>query len=173
MAFVAGQKLRVSDMTGGSGGGGVSSGLVVATADTTVNNTTSFSDVTGLSVPVVANATYAFSGVLFYTTGTAPDCKYQPSTPSGTSGSWSLVGYGRDVSPVLDTGAGASFMAAAIGTALTVAGDSSGTALLSALVQGSFTTTTSGTFKLRVGQRTATASNTISKPGSWVMVTRV
>lgn len=174
MAFVAGQKLRVSDLTGGTGGGGsaVGGGTSYASADVTINNSTTFVD-TGLSVPVVAGATYAFRAWIRYTGGNTPDFKVQPSSPTGTTGNWSLIGNGRDVSPATDTGVGATFNAADIGTSLTVAGDSTGTLSLSCVAEGTFAVTTAGTFKLRVAQRTATASNTIFRAGSYLTVTRL
>lgn len=171
MAFTAGQKLRVSDLAGAStviGGGAVFMG-----ADVTANNTTTFTDATGLSVPVVAGATYKLSGWLRYTCTSTPDLKIQPSSPSGTSGNWSLIGWGRDVSPAIDAGAGAAFAGADIGTSLTVAGDSTGTLSMVALVHGLFIVTTAGTFKLRMAQRTANASNTILRAGSWINVERM
>lgn len=171
MAFLAGQKLRVLDLTGGStatGGGAVFMG-----ADVTINNSTTFVDATGLSVPVIAGATYKLSGWLRYTGGSTPDFKVQPSSPSGTTGNWSLIGWGRDVSPAIDLGYGSAFAAADIGSSLTVAGDSTGTLSIVALVHGHFVVTTAGTFKLRVAQRTATASNTILRAGSWINVERM
>jgi hypothetical protein len=175
--FVAGMKLRVSDLTGGtgsgSGGGAVGGGTVRMSADaTTVSNSTSFTD-TGLTLPVVANAFYVFTAWLRYTSGSTPDFKVQPSSPSGTTGGWSMVGYGRDVAPAADTGLGAQFIVADIGSSLTVAGDATGTLALCALINGSFTTTTAGNFLLRYGQRTATVSNTIARAGSFMTLQRL
>lgn len=173
MSYVAGQKLRVSDLTGGGGGGVIGGSRVIMGADVTVNNTTSFTDATGLSVSVEANATYAFDGWMLYTSGNTPDFKAQPSGPAGTTGDWSLIGYGRDVAPAADTGSGSLWIAADIGTALTVAGEATGALKLAALVRGRFVTSSSGTFKLRIGQRTAAASNTIARAGSWLDVVRI
>jgi len=174
--FTAGQKLRVSDLTGGTGSGGGSTaggGTVRMAADaTTVSNSTSFTD-TGLTLAVVANATYVLTAWLLYTSGSTPDFKVQPSSPSGTTGRWSMVGYGRDVSPAADTGLGGLFITADIGSALTVAGDSTGTLQMCALINGNFTTTTAGNFLLRYGQRTATVSNTIARAGSFMTLTRL
>lgn len=170
MALTAGQKLRVSDLTGGTGSGG---GVSRATADVTINNSTTFVD-TGLQLDVVANAVYELHAWLRYNGGNTPDIKFQPSSPSGTTGHWSLIGYGRDVSPAIDVGSGAAFMVADIGTSLTVAGDTTGTALMACLAQGYFATaSTAGTFKLRVAQRTATASNTILRLGSFMRLNRI
>lgn len=178
MAFTAGQKLRVSDLsgTGSSGGGstGILSSTKIMSGDVTVNNSTSFTDATGLSVSVVASATYRWDAWLMYTGTSTPDFKISPSSPTGTTGYWNLTGYGRDISGVIDTGGGATFMVADIGTSLTVGGDSAGTARIACRAAGYFTTsTTSGTFKLRVAQRTATAVNTVLKTGSWLDVVRV
>jgi hypothetical protein len=177
MAFSAGQKLRVSDLSGtasGGGGGVVTSNTVIMSGDVTVNNTTTFTDATGLSTAVLASATYRWDTWLMYTGTATPDLKITPSSPSGTTGYWNLTGYGRDVSGAIDTGGGATFMVADIGTSLTVGGDSGGTARIACRAAGFFTTsTTAGTFKLRVAQRTATAVNTVLKAGSWLDVVRV
>lgn len=174
--LTAGQKLRVSDLTGGVTGGtaGSTGGAIMrATADVTVNNSTTFVD-TGLALDVIASAVYAFTALIFYTGGNTPDIKFTPSTPSGTTGSWTLLGNGKDTSPATDTGVGASFNAADIGTSLTVAGDATGTLLLSCRAEGTFvTSSTAGTFKLRVAQRTATASNTVFKANSRLQLTRI
>lgn len=174
MAFVAGQKLRVSDLSGTAGGGAATGGnTVFAAANVTVNNSTSFVDATGLSVPVVAAATYKFDGWILYSSIAAADFKIQPSSPSATVGDWSMTGYGRDVSPAADTGLGGLWLAADIGTSLTTAGDSTGTAPLVCRVSGLFVTTNDGTFKLRFAQRSANASNTVLKARSWLDVVRL
>lgn len=174
MAFTAGQKLRVSDLTGGTGSGStVGGGIIRATADVTINNSTSFVD-SGLALDVASDAVYSFLAFVYYTGGNTPDFKMQPSTPSGTSGVWSLVGHGRDAAPATDTSAGTIWVADDIGTSKTVAGDATGTLKLSALAIGTFvTSSTSGTFKLRCAQRTATASNTVFKANSWLQITRL
>jgi hypothetical protein len=138
-----------------------------------VNNTTTFTDATGLSVAVVAGATYKFDAWLMYTSGSTPDFKITPSAPASTTGYWSLVGYGRDVAPAADTGLGGVHVVADIGTSLTVAGDATGALRMSCRAAGYFTTTGAGTFVLRVAQRTATASNTVIRTGSWLDVVRI
>ena len=176
MPFAAGQKLRVSDLTGGTGGSSgspVGSGVVIMSSDVTVNNTTTVTDATGLTFSVIANATYQFEAWLRYNGGSTPDIKFQWSSPSGTTGFWSLVGHARDTSPALDTGAGGTWVVEAIGTSKTVAGDATGTLLLAATAKGYITTTTAGTFKLQVAQRTATASNTVLRTGSYMSLTRI
>jgi hypothetical protein len=175
MAFVAGQKLRVSDLTGGTTGAGSTGNGTFdrVTADVTINNSTTFVD-SGLAIDVAANAVYEFYGWLRYTGGNTPDFKVSCTTPSGTTGFWSLVGNGKDTAPATDTGVGATYNAADIGTSLTVAGDATGTLLLVALAGGSFaTSSTAGTLKIRVAQRTATASNTVLKTFSYLRVTRI
>lgn len=175
MTFVAGQKLRVSDLTGGVTGGGsvaVGGGVSRMSADVTVNNTTTFTD-SGLSLDVVANAIYKVSGWLRYSGGNTPDIKFQFTTPSGTTGYWSLTGHARDAAPVLDTSAGTTYVVEDIGTSKTVAGDATGTLLLAALINGEMSTTTAGTVKLRVAQRTATASNTVLRTSSRLELVRI
>jgi hypothetical protein len=177
VAFTAGQKLRVSDLSGTAGGGGggvVASNTVIMSGDVTVNNTTTFTDATGLSVAVLASATYRWDAWLMYTGTATPDFKITPSSPTGATGYWSLSGYGRDVSPAIDVGAGAQFFVADVGTSLTVAGTTAGTERIACRATGYFTTsTTAGTFRLRMGQRSATVSNTVLRAGSWMDVVRI
>jgi hypothetical protein len=176
VAITAGQKLRVSDLTGTSSGGsgGVTGGNTVRMAgDVTVNNTTSLTDMTGLSVAVVAGATYKFDAWVMYTSLSTPDFKIQPSSPASTVGYWSLAGYGRDVAPAADTGLGGVHIVADIATSLTVAGDATGTLRMACRAAGYFTTVGAGTFVLRMGQRTANASNTVARTGSWLDVVRI
>jgi acetamidase/formamidase len=174
MPIVAGGKLRVSDLTGSTGGGAVASGNTVQMAgDVTVNNTTTLADATGLSVAVLASATYKIDGWIMYTCTSTPDFKIGWSTPASTTGYWVMTGYGRDVSPAADTGLGSVHMVADIGSTLTPAGDSTGTARLACSVRGFITTTQAGTLVLRFAQRTANASNTVAKTGSWLDVVRV
>jgi hypothetical protein len=174
MPIVAGGKLRVSDLTGTSGGGSAGGGnTVIMVADVTVNNTTSFTDATGLSVAVVAGATYKFDAWCQYTSLNTPDFKIGLSVPASTTGYWSMAGYGRDVAPSADAGVGVHYVTVDLATSLTVAGDATGTLRMSCRPSGFFTTTAAGTFVLRLAQRTANASNTTIRAGSWLTVERV
>lgn len=178
MPFTAGQKVRVSQLNelgGGQTGGGGSNptgGLVTMGADVPVTNSTSFLAATGLTFDLAANATYFFEAWLLYTAIAAADLKMRPGPPGGATGWWSLIGFGRDVSPTIDVGAGAAFMAADLGTSLTVAGDSVGTTRLAALMHGVVVTTTAGPQQLLVSQRSANATATILRAGSALRVTR-
>jgi hypothetical protein len=174
MPIVAGGKLRVSDLTGSTGGGAVASGNTVQMAgDVTVNNTTTLADATGLSVAVVASATYKIDGWVMYTSIAAADFKIGWSTPASTTGYWSMTGYGRDVAPLADTGLGSVHLVADIGTSLTTAGTTAGTERVACRVAGFITTTAAGTLVLRFAQRGASATNTVAKAGSWLDVVRV
>lgn len=178
MTFTAGQKLRASDLNalgGGTVGGGSNptGGTAIMTTNVTVTNSTSFSNATGLAFDLAASSTYVFDAWILYTAIAAADMKMRPGPPSGGTGYWSLVGFGRDVSPTIDVGGGAAFMAADLGTSLTVAGDSVGTTLLAAVMHGYVTTTTAGTQQLVMAQRSANATGTVLKAGSWLRVTKV
>ena len=170
MAFTAGQKLRVSDLGGVTALGGGTSRM---TADVTVNNSTTVTD-SGLSLSVLANATYSVSLWLRYNTINAADIKLQWSSPSGTTGYWSLVGHGSDsTTAAANVSVGVVCAVSDIGTAKNLGGDSTGSLLLGTIGQGDLTTTTAGTFKLQVAQATANASNTVLRAGSRMILTRL
>lgn len=176
MALAAGQKLRVSDLTGGvSAGGGASGagGYSVVASDVTVNNSTTLVD-SGLSLDVVAGATYELYAWLKYTGGSTPDIKFSTSRPASTTGAWAVYGHTIAATTLaVDVAVGTTQVVEDIATSKKLGGDSTGTLIISGLAIGTFTTTTAGTFKIRVAQNTATASNTILKAGSFMRLTRM
>lgn len=179
MGLVAGQKLRVSDLTGGvsdgGGGGGTggAGGYSVAGTDVTVNNSTTFVD-SGMSLDVVAGATYEVYAWLKYSTLATPDIKFSTSRPSGTTGQWMLAAHPIPSTTIaLDVAVGVTLVVEDIATSKKASGDATGTLVIGALAVGTFTTTTDGTFKIRVAQNTANASNTILRAGSFLRLTRI
>lgn len=178
MPFTAGQKVRASQLNelGAGTGGGVSNptgGFAIMSANVSVSGSTSFSEATGLTFDLAANATYVFHAWLIYSAIAAADLKMRPGAPSGATGHWGLTGYGRDISPTIDVGAGAQFMAADLGTSLTVAGTTAGTELLTAVMHGFVQTTTAGEQRVLVSQRSAQATATVLRAGSWLRVARL
>lgn len=180
MGIVAGQKLRVSDLTGGvtSGGGGGGStggagGFSAVAADVTVNNSTTFVD-SGMALDVVAGATYEVYAWLKYSTLATPDIKFSTTRPSGTTGSWMVLAHGiASTTIAVDIAVGVTAVVEDIATSKKAAGDATGTIIIGALTVGTFTTTTDGTFKIRVAQNTSNASNTILRAGSYLRLTRI
>lgn len=179
MVFVAGQKLRASDLNelggGTTGGSNPTGGTAIMTTNVTVTNSTSFSNATGLTFDLAANATYAFEAWLLYTAISTADLKVRPGPPSGGTGYWSLIGAVHDQTPVASTewvNYGA-WQVSDLGTSRNVAGDTAGTALMVALMHGFVTTTTAGAQQVLVSQRAAQATGTIVRAGSWLRVTRV
>lgn len=154
-----------------------SSVLGYCTADTTRNNSTSLLDITGLSVSLVASATYVLDGWLAWTSNPTADIQFVWTVPSGATGLWSLAGPHTTSAPVvgserinyIDSGA------VSYSLGLNAAGDDefTGTVFISARPAGYLTTTNAGTLTLRMAQNTANASNTTVKLGSWISLTRV
>lgn len=171
MPLFAGQKLRVSDLDGTAG-----AGLVECTADVTANNTTTFSDTT-LTTTVAANARYGFDCWCMWTSNPTADIKFGWTVPGGTTGWWAAMGPVRGTAPV--TGSErqnhTDFGVLTIGSSLTLAGDdeSPTTIRICANLRGHFTTTTDGTFRLKMAQGTSDVSDTILRAGSWLNVFRL
>lgn len=175
MTLVAGQKLRVSDLSatpGASGGGSKTLG-----SDLTANNTTTFANVTGLAVDLVANARYAFDGWMMWNSDPSADIKFGWTVPSGGSGWWCAMGPVTSTAP--NTGEErknyTDFGTVPIGTSATLAGDDTAPSIIRicATLRGTVVTSTAGTLQLKFAQSSAVASDTILRAGSWLNVFRV
>ncbi|TJZ55618.1 hypothetical protein FCH28_09780 [Streptomyces piniterrae] len=73
-------------------------------ADTSRASTVTMSADPHLSVPVATFATYTVDAYLIYSGGTTGDVNVALSAPTSADGSWSAVGYGRDVPANVATG---------------------------------------------------------------------
>lgn len=180
MAFVAGQKVRAQELNDLLLG-------VVMTTDVTVNNNTTFTNATGLSIPLAANAKYGLDGWLHWTSnpGTSdpaltpgPDIKFRYTYPSGATGWWAGIGPHVDKAPVPGSERinYVDFGSVPLTSPLAFAGDDefvSGV-YISAIPRGYIvTSSTSGNLQLQFAQNVARGSNTILRAGSWLRVTRL
>lgn len=172
MAFLAGQKVRASDLATET-----SSTLIgYASADITVVSSTTQVNATGVSIPVEANATYAWDSYLAYNANEAADIKFAWTVPTGATGHWSVLGLahtedittGRGiVSAFRTTNYGDSQAAAASGL------DTEGGTMV-AFARGYLVTAgTAGTFQLRFAQNASNATASVVKAGTWVRAVRL
>lgn len=169
MVFVAGQKIRASELN---------ATLPVfgrTTSDVSVNNTTTFADATGLSVAVEANAVYALTGFIKYASGATPDIKFCLIGPTGAGGNWGIHGLIQSASA--STGSFEAFVLSGIGSSNQLGlggnGIAAGNDVWGSLAGHITTGSTSGTLKLQFTQVTANASNTFVRSGSWIRIDRI
>ncbi|MFJ5802673.1 hypothetical protein [Streptomyces decoyicus] len=83
----------------GTGAGG----FARKSGDTSRTNTVAMSADPHLSVPVATNSTYTVDAYLIYQSGTLGDFNVALAGPTSSDGSWSAVGYGRDVPAAVAT----------------------------------------------------------------------
>lgn len=140
-----------------------------AASTTTVNNSATLVNATGLVVPVEASAQYAIEACLVYNTGTVPGLKIGWTVPAGATGNWSTGGVVQSANSRIGS---ADMGVTALSTPLTVTGDAS--LGVSCRPIGTLTvSSTAGNLQLQVAQSTANVSNTVIQIGSWLKVTRL
>lgn len=127
-----------------------------ATEDTTVNDSTTLVNVTGLSVSLEANKSYRVLALIRFTSGATPDIKFGWATPSGLA---RAQGYSNGT-PTDGSFSGGSAWANSC-TLLLSGGD--GIVLLEGTIAVG---ATAGTLQLKVAQNTQDASDTTVEAGS-------
>lgn len=163
--FLAGQKLRASELN--------QHVLMFgrATADLTSTSDTTLSDVTGMAVAVEASSTYVIDGWVGYTsTSATPDLKAAFTVPAAATGFWTLLGMdAADASP----GDVNTAYATTLATALTAGTDATFTTQ-AAIIYGFITTSvTAGTIQFQAAQNTSSATAMTVKAGSWIRLQKV
>lgn len=165
MTWVAGQKLRASDLNEA----GPQFGRVLT--DQTKNTSVAFGSVTGLSAELEANSAYAMDAMVLYTSSAVADLKLAITGPTGVGGAWSAGGI------ALLAGASSGDLDLAYTTTITDVGIRSltgGTGNFMCMPRGYFTTgATAGTLQFRFAQNTSEVSNTVIKVGSWIRVQKI
>lgn len=128
-------------------------------AVSTVNNTTTYTDIDDLSFEMLGNESVSFEFLVFYKSGTTPDIKFRMVVPTGAEVYWGTAG-GTHLNTA---GSVAEFpveiggnSAATFGGAGVAAGDER----MVKIVGTCETTGTEGTLKLQFAQATADASDT-------------
>lgn len=141
---------------------------VVKTADETLASNVTVQPDDDLYLPVEANATYLFSGWVWYTAAsTTPDIRINFAVPSGAQmfrSAFGQINGATGVSGILDT---------AVLTAASADGRGAYTTPLSTNYAGYLiTSSTAGTFQLQWAQ-VATSTDVVTlKAGSWIQLTR-
>lgn len=140
------------------------------TADSAaVNNSTTLVDVTGLAVPVAANAVYLIEGFLAYSSNAAADAKFGWTVPTGATGKWNPLAINATTAGT----ASSVNVASRLWTEVLPAGATDG-GLLTCHVKGLLAVGgTAGVLQAQFAQNTATAVNTTVLAYSWVSALRV
>lgn len=141
----------------------------VTNADVTVNNSTTFTTVTQLTIPVSASRVYALEGLLVFTSSTVADAKIRCNGPSGSS--MRLVG-NRLVLGVANSTGDIEARADAINTTFAMGG-ADAVAVGLDLTGRLSTSDAAGNLTLEWAQNTAEASNTVLIQGSWLKLTPI
>jgi len=142
------------------------------TADSApVNNSTTLVNVTGLAVPVAANAFYAIDGYIVYNcTNTSPDLKLAWTTPASVTGNWTTLGAGTGIAGSTEETT-PNVGARGWGLNFLIGGNDFN---LGACLRGNLATAgTAGTLQLQFAQATAIAVNTLIRAGSWIRAERL
>lgn len=169
--FVAGQKPTAADLN---------DILLTAILPSNVSRTssTTLTDASGLAVPLLANATYAIDGWIFYSAHPSGDIKIGLSYPSGSTGKWGMIGPPSNVAP----NAGqerinyTDFAVLDISSTFTAAGDDEfPTSVWISLVPRGYITTagTAGNLQFRMAQGTSNGTATVLQAGSWIRISRL
>jgi hypothetical protein len=137
------------------------------TADQTVNNSTTFVNITDLQVELSANRQYAIDASLFYDSATAADARVNVTVPSGATI--------RLAVPAINTGAtftNGNYEAAVNVGGFVSIGGAGVNVPVHAMIRAVVTTLdTSGNLTVQWAQDTANASNTVLRSGSWLRIT--
>lgn len=160
--YTAGQKIRASELNRFPQ-------TYRITTDTTVNNTTTYANATGLAFAGEANGIYLVELMVCYRSGSTPGVKFCWSIPAGMTGWWGLQSVtGSSRIGNFDSSAFVDDWTANFGAS----GDSSLHQLVSPKGVAIFGAT-AGTMQFRFAQSTANASNTTIKSGSVMRVTQL
>ncbi len=139
---------------------------LVVTADV-VNATTSFADVTGLTVPVLAGKTYLVEAMLIHVNNaTTTGSRFGFNGPAMTYVIASTI---DTVTPSVTASAHSAGAVTALETAIT-AQTTGSIANRSALINGSITPSADGTFAMRCSSEVAVAAGLTVRRGSWLKI---
>ena len=167
MPFVAGQKVRASDLNSGI------PQFARTTSDITVISSTTLVDATGLVLPMDADSVYALDGFIKYTTNTTPDIKFCLIGPAGSGGNWGIHGLQQGAANNDDDFE--AFCLSAIGSAnqIGLGGAGTGTPVWGHMMGHITTDSTAGTLQVQFAQVTSNASNTSVAAGSWISMQKI
>ena len=163
--YTAGQRIRASELN-------TLPQTYYVDTDQIKNNSATPSNIAGLAFAAEAGVRYVIEGMMFCSSGIAPDIRFYWSVPAGTTGIWTTRGINLAVNSRIgnfDSGL------VAIASSLPVSGDAGGGALgfsfgpSASIKIGS----TAGTVQAQFSQDTANASDTKIFAGSFLRVHRI
>lgn len=129
--------------------------LARCTSNLTKNASTAFSDVTGVSFPVLANKTYIVDGALFYTSVAAADIKFTLTGPAAPT----AVNFGIATADIIGR-------STAFGSATAISTNATDTtAVFKAIIRNG---ANAGTVQLQMAQNASDASNTVCYADSFL-----
>lgn len=165
--FVAGQKIRASELNAGQ------PQFARMSSDVVIISSTTYVDATGLVLSLEANAAYSLDGFLLYQTATAADIKFILIGPTGAGGVWGIHGLQQAAANSDDDFEG--FALPGIGPTNQIGLGGAGTSTdVWGHLKGLITTgATAGTLQLQFAQVTSTASNTRMKAVSHMSLARI
>lgn len=173
MTFVAGQKIRASDLNAGL------PLLARVASDVTTISNTSLINITGLVVALEANATYAVDGWIYYQSPSAADIKFNVTLPSGATCTMGAYGPPVTGAPFSATSPRVNYLDmgvfASSGGSYLHGGDTEFASVWASLRPAGVivTSSTAGNAQFQFAQNTSTATNTIIKAGSWMRMARL
>jgi len=166
-----GTNLSMSGTTlNATGGSGIGTMLSV-TSDVTVNNSAALANITGLGLSVAANEDWDFEADLQVNSGTAADCKFGSTVPSGCTmfwGQFALVA----ANFYFNTPPGTAHIVAAIESTAIPCEGATGEMLFhfrGKIHNGA----NAGTVQMQFAQNTATVANSIVRKGSCIKAFKV
>lgn len=147
--------------------------MAMVVNDTTVTNSTTFVEITGLVLPLAASSTYLIDGYVAYSAGATGDAKFGWACPDGWAGHWSLMGL-----TATSTGSVGSLVGVRItpieASAVALGGSDAFDGALAARLQMFVETdATAGNLQLRVGQLVSNGTPTIARQGSWLRAQKI
>ncbi|MDN5857870.1 MAG: hypothetical protein L0H84_04535 [Pseudonocardia sp.] len=170
MPFVAGQKLRASELNDAV------PIYSVVSADITVTSSTTLVNATGLALALAADGLYAWDAYLAYSASETGDLKVAMLASATSSGHWGIYGGATSSSGAIgDLNAGRA-TAYGAGQALTAGGSNTPSAPgpMAAIPHGYLDVgATAGTLQLQFAQNTSTGTSTIVREGSWIRAWKI
>jgi hypothetical protein len=162
--YVAGQRIRASELNR-------LPQMYYVTSAVTKNNSSTFSDVTGLGFSADASSRYFVECFIFFSTAAARDIKFQWTFPSGATGYWGASGTESGDADCVGDGNRQSLNMQTPGVHA-FAGDNGVDSWCDPHLT-CLTSTTPGTIQLQFAQLSASGSDTIVRAGSAIRVTKL
>lgn len=144
------------------------------TIDLTVNDTTTYTDSTDLSIPIDPNSDYIFESCLLYDTSATADAKLKINFPFANPALIAPWSSGTAITTATNSLNQQGVDAPAFLTIEFACGGVASGTIMSIRPAGWFhNDSVTGPLFISITQNTATAVNTILKQGSWIAITRV